>query len=157
MKRAPVVALVLLALSSPAWARGDHDRVVRALEARYGVRHHGVPLLWLARLFVSGAGAGGLKLAIFEDVPARDDRPGRLEDVVRESLGEGWSPFVSVESADERTVVFVRPHGRALTMLVATADGDELVVVQMDVHGESLREWVTEPVERSRREAVRGD
>lgn len=152
MRRALLVAVLALAAAAPAWARGDHDRVVRAIAARYEARHHGVPLLWLAKLVVSDPCVRGLKIAVFEDFPARRASLRDLEDVVRGSVGRDWRPFVSVASGEELTVVYARPRARGLTLLVATVEDEELTVVQMETEGEALREWVEQPALRARKD-----
>lgn len=154
MSRTLLVAVLALAAAAPARAGSDHDRLVRAIEARYEARHHGVPLLWLAKLLVSDPCLRGLKIAVFEDFPARRASLRDLEDVVRGSVGRGWRPFVSVASGEELTVVYARPRGRGLTLLVATVEDEELTVVQMETEGEALREWVEQPAVRARRDAA---
>jgi hypothetical protein len=151
VRRAALALLLVLATAAPALSDGDHDRVVQALESGYGVRHHGVPLLWLARLFVHDERLEGLKLAIFDGVPAGQGGATRFEEVVQGSLGHGWQPFVSVLSVDEQTVVYARPEGNRLVLLVAARQGDRVLVLQLRPSADALRDWVDAPVQQARR------
>ena len=63
MKRATWLLVVLFAGCAVSSAQTGIKTVVKLLETRYAVRHHGVPALWLAKPFMIGSGIGGLKIA----------------------------------------------------------------------------------------------
>ena len=61
-----VLMLVLIACTVAA-AETDISTVVHMVEARYAMRHHGIPFLWLAKPFLIGSGVSGVKIADFEN------------------------------------------------------------------------------------------
>ncbi len=138
MKRLLLVGIVVLACV-PAWSADTGIKTVtNAIEARYGVRHQGVPLVWL----------GGLKMAVFEEFRGND--PASLDAVIRESLGAGWSLFVEVRSHHERTNIFVRPEHDKMLMLITTLEKGELTLIQLKCSGKDLHGWFSEPVRSAR-------
>ncbi len=151
MRRVWLAATVLVVASAAATAQTDIKTVVKVVEARYHVRHHGVPMLWIAKPFMIGSGAGGLKMALFEDlrVPAKDTAS--LQDTVRQALGPGWSPFVETRSNEtgESTVIYARPNSHKLKMLIVAVERDEISLIQMHVSGAQRDEWFTRPVKKA--------
>lgn len=143
-----VIALVL-GFASAAWAENGIDRVVKLLETRYAVRHHGVPGLWLAKPFMFGSGVSGLRIAEFDNfrIPAGDGYA--LNEEVRKALGEDWTPFVETWSkADhEWSVIYAREKEGRLQLLIVNSDEDDgLEVLQMNVSGKARDEWIREPM-----------
>ena len=72
--KARALAAVLLALAATGAAFGgdaEFDRIVKAIESRYGTRPVHIPFMGAANFFVKVArpeGASGFKLAVFEDL-----------------------------------------------------------------------------------------
>ncbi len=156
-RKVAVIAMVL-GIASAAWAENGIDRVVKLLETRYAVRHHGVPGLWLAKPFLFGSGVSGLRIAEFDNfrVPAGDGNA--LNEEVRKTLGADWTPFVETWSkADhEWSVIYARDHGDRLQLLIVDSDEhDSLEVLQMEVSGKARDEWVSEPVGSAKPDGAR--
>ena len=63
-----VYLLLLLSLSGATQAETGIKTVVRLIESRYGVRHEGIPGLWLAKPFLTSSGTGGLKIEEFSSL-----------------------------------------------------------------------------------------
>lgn len=147
MKRGLPIALFIALSWVSAFGQGDIRAVVKAVEGRYAVHHHGVPGLWIAKPFMIGSGASGLKMAVFDGFCRTDVTGTEFEAAVQQALGSQWSPFVSVVSNHERTIIYTRPSGSKLIMLVATFEHDGLTLMQMRVGGKAMRDWLDEPVQ----------
>lgn len=140
---------IVLGFASATYAQSGIDRVVKLLETRYAVRHHGVPGLWLVKPFGFGSGVSGLKIAQFENfrVPSGDGY--KLNEQIRSALGADWTPFVETWSkADhEWSVIYATEKGDRLQLLIVNSDEDDgLEVLQMEVSGKARDEWVGQPV-----------
>ena len=156
MRRAVAIALLVAAATTTAAAGTGIGTVVKILEHRYAVHHHGVPGLWLAKPFLIGSGVGGLKIAQFENfnVPAAD--MGRLMDDVGSSLGADWQPFVQVWSKKEGewTAIYANTSGQKLRLLIVSSEQhDGVTLMQVDVSGKARDKWFDEPVQSARKEA----
>lgn len=127
--------------------------VVKVVETRYTVRHHGIPGLWLARPFLIGSGVGGLKMAEFAKfhVPSQDSYS--LKENLALSLGPEWQSFVEVWSKNdgEWTVIYTRATNEGLSLLIVESERDDtFTVIQMNLNGKALRQWVDEPIKSAR-------
>ena len=123
----------------------DIGSVQRTVDARYHVRGHAIPMMWMvswvARGFTAG-GVRGLDVVTYEhfQLPHGDT----LLPLVREQLGDEWSLMVrdhETTSGGEDDTVWVQPHGSRVRMLVVSLDGDELDLVQMDLTPKLLARW----------------
>lgn len=155
MKRALALALIICS-ATLAFAGTGIGTVTTLLEHRYGVRHHGVHALWLAKPFMFGSGVGGLKIAEFERFTVPSEDVGPLMDEVGRKLGPEWRPFVQTWSKrdHEWTVIYAAIAGSKLRMLIVSSDpGDGMTLVQVDVSGKARDEWFGEPVKSARHDA----
>jgi hypothetical protein len=155
MRRAVAVALLVAVTTTTAAGTGI-GTVVKILEHRYAVHHHGVPGLWLAKPFLIGSGVGGLKVAEFKNfnVPAAD--MGGLMDELGNSLGAEWQPFVQVWSKKdgEWTTIYAKTAGAKLRLLIVNSERrDGVTLMQVDVNGKAREKWFDEPVQSARKEA----
>jgi hypothetical protein len=146
------VALV----SSTGCAAADHDfnAVVSSVEQHYSAHPQRIPLMGFVSLCARVATHGGVKgMRVAEFDNLRHDAQGRdldtqeLLDLVRSELGEEWQPMVTERSrhGSELSVVFVRPAGHSMRMLVADYENGELDVVRMELNGSQLAEFMHEP------------
>lgn len=160
MKRAVAVCALVIASAGMASAGTGIATVVKLLEHRYGIHHHGVPALWLAKPFMFGSGVGGLKIAEFESFTIPSEDMGSLAADVDRALGPEWRPFVQVFSKSDRewTKVYAAvTDSEKMRMLVVTSEEDDgVTVVQMELSGDARRAWFDEPV-RSARDQARHD
>ena len=147
--RATVFAFVLA--SAPVLCvAGDRgfDAVVRRVEARYQTRPMHIPLLGLARFVVGAArpyGAKGFQLAVFENLPAVDG-----EDMAGIAPpGAEWQLVTKVVSTDgETTLMYARPAGTRIKMLIVTRGSSDATVVGMELSPERFaRQALHAPVE----------
>ena len=155
LKLSPLVLAVAM-LSSTGCAAADHDfnAVVSSVEQRYSAHPQRIPMMgfvsFCARVATHG-GVKGMKIAEFDNL--RHDKLGRdldmqeLLELVRAELGQEWQPMVTERARhdSEMSVVFVRPVGRSMRMLVADYENGELDVVRMELNGDQLAEFIHEP------------
>jgi hypothetical protein len=152
MKRACLA--VLLSLSSLAQAETGIATVVQVVESRYGVRHHGVPGLFLAKPLLIKSGTGGVKLEEFNGLRIPFNDSYWLRDKLAKSLGPDWHPFIEEwsKSAAEWSLIYTKANGRHVSMLIVTADQEDgLTAVQMSLSGHRIGEWLNDPIKRARR------
>ena len=148
------LSLLLLPLLSPA-ARAETGikTVVRLIESRYSVRHHGIPALWLAKPFFTSGGAGGVKIEEFSSlhISARDSE--WLRQRIPHSLGPDWHPFVEEWSNrdGEWSFIYTRSSGQHVSMLILTSDQEDgLTAVEMRVSDKNMAEWLDDPIRRAK-------
>jgi hypothetical protein len=147
------IAGLLIASCTLAAADTGIKTVVKLLERRYAVRHHGLLGLWLAKPFLISSGVGGLKIAEFEDfrVPPADMYS--LKEELQRALGPEWQSFVEEWSRrdGERSVIYSKGTGDTLRLLIVTSEDKEgLTVVQMNLSGNAMRKWIHEPVDSAK-------
>lgn len=151
--------LLALALScSAAFAvERDFGDVVRALSSELHSRPARIPLMSLVNAFTfvaRPAGARHLDFAIFEHAGTANRSEHDLMQSVRNAVGRGWAPFVTVRSRrpgqSELVMVYMRTEGRDCRLLVASAEHDQTVVVELKVNPDALRQWISDPEEAAR-------
>jgi hypothetical protein len=156
--RALTAALALLAAGTAFGGDSEFDRIVKAIESRYGTRPLHVPFMGAANLFVKVArpeGASGFKLAVFEglkDLKSAED-PGewRERDHFMDTLsGSNLHPLVRVHSRHnaEATYIFMgaaNKSGKSTRVLIAAFEGDHATVVEVKADIDKLLESLREP------------
>ena len=147
-----LIACLLLGISAYA---SDMNRVVRAVETDLGVRHTHIPMLGAAMFMgkvVSGFQMPGVKLAVFEDAGLADRSAEELERSVLGALGSEWTPFVKSTSnhGAEQNWIFLREDGKKLQMFIATAERNELSLVEVKVGERQMRRWINDTDEMVR-------
>ena len=154
MKRASRVAIVIALVCVAARAQTGIDDIVRVLETRYAVHHHGVPALWVAKPFMIGSGVGKLKIIEFEDLRIPFQDVNSLNGELDQCLGSEWSRFVEARSNPdgEWTIIYTRPDGKRFQMLIVSSErGDGTTLVQMTLSGNAERSWFDETVPTARK------
>ena len=146
-----IVPPVVFAPLHAAAPNDDFDAVVSALEQRYSVHAERVPMMGFVSFSARAASAGGVKnmrVAEFDHISPLADTP-ELEHLLSASLGDDWQHFVTErETNGAFSLIFVRPDGAAMRMLIADYEDGELDVVRMELNGDRLRRWMREPGER---------
>lgn len=151
MKR---TALLLLAISligatGCSAASHDFDSAVSGVEHRYSVRARRIPMMGLIGLCARAYTHGGVKemrIAEFESLQQVD--PVELFSLVQSRLGDGWQPIVKEHAQRKEndgaslSVIFARPAGRSMQLLVADYDHGELELVRMGIDGAALSRWI---------------
>lgn len=107
-----------------------------------------VPLQWLASLCATASTGGGvrhLRIANFHHIHGLAN-PDNLATLLSSRLSKHWQRIIlNREGAQQINIIYVRPEGRAMRMLIANYDHGELDLVRMDVNGERLAHFVQDP------------
>lgn len=155
MNRLTVAAFLLCLTLAPAATlrAGDPSfgAFVKNLERDFNIKRTHIPMFWLAKGVVRIAGPSGvsrLDLAIFEDQNFdRLAQAGDLKQRLQGMLGEGWRPFVEVESraGGERTFLYMRPQVRDVEMMVFSLERNEAVAVLFRLNPDTLARALDDP------------
>lgn len=156
---AVVFILALASVPSPAHARDkEFGLLVHYVESHYHARRQFRFLMGFASLTVNIVrpyGVKGMKLAIWENGKIKDNKDDMdFPAVVKAGLAEGWQPMVRVWSRrdGERTVIFAKPEGKEMKLLVATVDQEDAVVVQVKINPDKLSRCIDEWSRNDRRD-----
>ena len=142
---AAMTPAILLAASDSG---GGFDGVVRGIEARYHVHANKIPLLGLMSLVADHATHGGVHsvhVAEIEHMEGPVDGA-ELNALVAEHVGPGWQRIVrdTNRSGDEQNLIFVKPEGGRLGMLVVDLDHKEMDVVEISINPDKLSDEISE-------------
>jgi hypothetical protein len=127
----------------------EFSGLLQKVSHRYEAHVTHIPLMgfasFCARVMTHG-GVKHLRVAEFDDVPERLD-VSELQSLFRETLSADWQPFVVErdQKGKNLSVIFVRPAGKAMRMLIADYDHKELDLVQLELNGDRLAQWVKKP------------
>jgi len=116
-------------------AKLDFHQVVRAVEQREGIKRVHIPFLGLAApaAFIgSGGRVRGVDLAIFENAP------NSFTDSVAKAVPRDWARLVEVRGRGEETYVFIGEAGTRMSLLVATHDSEDGVLVTAKIKARDL-------------------
>jgi hypothetical protein len=145
--------LALAPLTGCAASRGGFDGVVSAVQQHYSVRAQRMPLMGFVSLCArisTGGGVKAMQMADFEHFSPNQD-PAVLENLIAGSIGDGWQRFIAErEAGGELSLIFARPDGDAMNMLIANYDHGELQIIRMDLNGARLQHWMQNPAESAR-------
>lgn len=138
-KRLTAAALLTLVLAQPAQA--GFAEVARAIDSHRGVSRIWIPFLGLARLAVWIAAPEGIhdfQLATFKGAGRIDAR--ELQATMHAKVGRGFVPLVQVWSrkSNEFSFIYARPAGNRFELMVLAHDGDETVLVRVEIDPEVL-------------------
>lgn len=154
--------LLSAAIAHPAPDR-DFNGVVDGLEQHFGVSGHRLPLMGFAG-FCAGlathGGVKGLRVAEFKELGGSQIEAEDISKVIGDQLGSEWRAVVKDHErhGTDQTVIFVRPEGHRMRMLVANYEGGELNVVRVELDGAELAKWMKNPGDPMRQSRhVRGE
>jgi len=145
------------------------DAIVRTIELRYHAHATRIPFMGLisgvAGIATHG-GVRGLHVAEFEHFRREGDAPMDGEEfnaLVEQHVGPGWQRIIrettreagagtgSESSSDrqgharsEQTLIYIRPDGNQVAMLVVDLDRENLDIVQLSVNPDHLMEQMDE-------------
>lgn len=160
MKRTAVLitALVLLFVPLATAADSDLNAVVTAIEKTYGLKRTHLP--WVARFAAKPAmwGSGArMSFVVFEDQAVPASESSQLSELTAKALGPEWRPFVRSESKrqGERTLIYVRPDGKHLLMMIVALERRETSVVKLKLDPDRAEEWIDEPVEMGKEQPAK--
>ncbi len=145
-------AILLLSAGAAFCGDAEFDRVVKAIESRYGTQRTHIPLMGVANFFVKvrhPEGASSFKLAVFEDLqsPAGGDGWGEL-DRFMDTLASGrLRPVVRTHSrrGEESTYILAGPAGKSTRMLIASFESNDATVVEVTVNTKTLLKAIADP------------
>ena len=131
----------------------DFNEAIASVESAYHVHRQHIQLIGLASFcthVASGGAIKGVRIAVFDDeakLPAGAD----LAALLKEALGSQWSLTVETRnSKGEQDAVYVHPHARRMTLLIASYAAGELSIVRADMDAEHLRRWMHDPAGHAR-------
>lgn len=153
MKRAWVLAAVLLCSSMAFSLDRDVKKVATALEQQYGVKFHKLPLI--ARIVMKPALWGrGVKVDIVTFEGLSPDRANleEIEGAMKDALGSDWSWFIRSTSkkTHERSVIYVRGGSDNFDMMIVSIEPTEADVVKVRLKPNEMKKWMDEPDEMVR-------
>ena len=151
MKRVSLLLLPLLCAATSA--QTGIKTVVHLIESRYSVRHHGIPALWLAKPFLTGSGAGEVKIEEFSSLHISAGDSEWLREHIPQSLGPEWHPFVEEwsKSQGEWSFIYTKSNGQHVSMLILTSDQEDgLTAVEMRISDTNMAEWLDDPVRNAK-------
>ncbi len=147
----PLAVLILLAaapLVAHAASNSDFDAVVSNLEHHYTVHAQRVPMMGFVSLcarVASGGGVKNMRVVELDNLPPTADTSD-LEQLLSSSLGNEWQRFVTTRDANGNvSLIFARPNGAAMRMLIADYQNGELNLVRMELNGDRLKQWMHNP------------
>lgn len=125
----------------------DHSfaALLKCLKQDYHLRPQLVPCVWFAKCVVKvipTPGYSKIDFVLFGENGFRELATARdLNKQVQGMLGSGWSPFVQVDSSadKERTLIFARPSGRRMDLLILNCEPDETVAMFMRVNPKRMK------------------
>ena len=117
------------------------DAVVHGIESRYGVRATRIPFMGLisgiAGISTHG-GVRGLHVAEIEHLHGAVDGA-EFNALVEERVGKGWQRMIRETSKDgDQTLIYVKPEGERMGLLIVDRDSQEINVVQVSVDPDHL-------------------
>ena len=142
---------IVLAASGGGLSQGQgFDAVVRGIESRYHAHPTHIPLLGLvsgiAAISTKGA-VHNLHIANFENFSSDSPVDGdELLNLVEQRAGSGWERMIreTSRSGNDQTLIYVRPEGKHIGMMVIDLDGKELDVVQISMSPDQLLKQIEE-------------
>ena len=120
---------------------GGFDAVVHGIESRYHGHATRIPFMGLisgmARLSTHG-GVRGLHVAEIENLQGPVDGA-ELNALVEQRVGLGWQRMIRETGREgQQTLIYLRPEGDRMGMLVVDLDGREVNVVQLSADPKHL-------------------
>ncbi len=154
MRLAGTLSFVCALICSATLNAADKQfkEVVHAISVELDTRPLHIPLMGLvnaAAFVIRPAGAKHMDVAVFENL--NDDHDiSNIPQLIRKAVGPDWKPFVQAYSnrgGGETAMVYLRPDGKDLKLLVATVGSREATVVQLKLNPEALQSWLKSPQE----------
>ncbi|HET9087740.1 MAG TPA: hypothetical protein VFN53_09460 [Acidobacteriaceae bacterium] len=152
-----LLAILLLWSAGCSAATDDFDSVVSGVEHRYSTHAHRIPLVALiglcARVYTRG-GVEGMHIAEIDNLDRANSQ--ELFSLVQSRLGDEWQPIVADREQRKQSgaaglsVIFARPDGRIMQLMIADYENGELNLVRMGVDGARLSSWINEHEHGSR-------
>lgn len=153
-----LVAATFLLTGAAYAGDAEFDRIVRAIESRYGAHPVHVPFMDAANFVLKVAhpeGASGVKLAVFEDIrelkSADDPETWQDRDRLMDSISGGsLHPLLREHSRGDgqATYIFVEPesaHRQSTRLLIATFGRNDATVIEVKANIDHLLKSLQDP------------
>jgi hypothetical protein len=147
---AVVVVALIAALPVHAWLASNDgfNEAVSSIEQQYHAQPENIPLSWFAGLCAAistGGGVRHMRIAEFNQIHGVNS-PEALAALLGGHLSPAWHRMVfSRDNAEDFSLIYARPEGHAIRMLVASYDHGELDLIRMDLNGQRLAHFVQNP------------
>jgi hypothetical protein len=140
-------AIVLASNAHVFDGRRGFDAVVNGIEIRYHAHATKIPFMGLISGIAGHYTHGGVRnmhVAEFENLTEPVDGA-ELTALVEQRAGDGWQRMVRETSREghEQSLIYARPEGDHMGMLVVDLDGKELDVVQLSMNPDQLAKEIT--------------
>jgi hypothetical protein len=136
-----VIVMTPMILLAAGGSGTGFDAVVHGIESRYHAHANRIPFMMLisgiAGIATHG-GVHGLHIAEIENLQGPVDGK-ELNDLVEQRVGKGWQRMIRETSrntghdCDDQTLIYVKPDGERMGLLVVDLSGHEMDVVQVSV------------------------
>ena len=149
---AVMAPVIVLASTGPANTLvAGFDSVVHGIESRYHAHATRIPFAGIVSGLAGAATHGGvhqLRVADFEHFNQPVDGE-ELNQLVSQRIGEGWQRMIreTSRSGGDQTLIFVRPEGDRIGMMILDLDGHELDVVGMSINPDQLIQQLHDPTQ----------
>jgi len=143
---AAVMTPAILLAAGGAGSSGGFDEVVHSIEQHYHVHATRIPFMGLIS-FIAGrsthGGVRGLHVAEIEHFEGPVDGE-ELTALVQQHAGTGWQRMVRETSRGgvEQSLIYVRPEGDHLGMLIVERDTHEMNIVQLSMNPDKLSDEI---------------
>jgi hypothetical protein len=141
---AVMTPMILLAASGSGTG---FDAVVRGIEGRYRAHATRIPFMTLISGIAgiaSHGGVHGLHIAEIENLQGPIDGA-ELNELVEQRVGQGWQRMIRETSRDssDQTLIYVKPEGDRMGLLVVDLSGNEMDVVQVSVDPKHMDDYMS--------------
>ncbi len=148
-----ILVMTLVAFMSPARAStngNEYDAVCDHLRTKYHAKKVNIPFMWFARAMVGiikPAGVKSFKVTIFENLQfSRDSLHREMQEAMRDSFSDEWSPILRVRSKDGNQVYMnMREDGSNVKILLVSIDNEQAVVVRAKFSPDKLTSFIENP------------
>jgi hypothetical protein len=149
----PVVFAPLHASAAP---NHDFNDVVSTVEQHYSVHPQHIPMMgfisFCAHVWTVG-GVKGIRIAEFDNLPQTGNTLSaeQLDQLITNALGSEWEHMITERDANGSvSLIFVRPDGNAMRMLIADYENGELNLVRVEVNADRMEHWIRDPQDTAR-------
>lgn len=154
MKSAAAVLVLMLLVALPLHffftPRQGFNAAVFAVEQQYHSQPQTVPLLWFASLCAAAGTGGGvrnLRIANFHHIHDLAN-PDSLATLLSTRLSSPWQRILlNRQGTQQLNIIYVRPEGHAMRLLIANYDHGQLNLVRMDLNGRRLTHFLQNPAQ----------
>ncbi len=141
--------IIVLASTGPVnTLASGFDAIVHGIESRYHAHATHIPFAGIISGLANHATHGGvhqLRVANFENFNQPIDGE-ELNALVTQRIGQGWQRIIreTSRSGGEQTLIFVRPEGNRMGMMILDLDGKELDVVGLSINPDQLAQQIND-------------